>query len=132
MAALEALMTAEDPMMVGSATVFVVADIAKSTEHYRDVLGFTVTFEYGTPTFYVCLCRGEVALHLLAASQTSRLPGNGGLCVFVRDVDAIHAELATRGAGIVKPPQDSDYGMRDFNVLDPDGNQLTFGTESAA
>jgi hypothetical protein len=30
-------MTAEDPMMVGVATVFVVADIAKSTEHYRDV-----------------------------------------------------------------------------------------------
>jgi catechol-2,3-dioxygenase len=43
--------TAEDPMMVGAATGFVVTDIAKSTEHYRDVLGFTVTFEYGTPTF---------------------------------------------------------------------------------
>ena len=66
-------MTAEDPMMVGAATVFVVTDIAKSTEHYRDVLGFTVTFEYGTPTFYVCLCRDEVALHLLSGSQTSRL-----------------------------------------------------------
>jgi catechol-2,3-dioxygenase len=34
--------TAEDPIMVGAATVFVVTDIAKSTEHYRDVLGFTV------------------------------------------------------------------------------------------
>ena len=33
---------AEDPMMVGAATVFVVTDIAKSTEHYRDVPGFTV------------------------------------------------------------------------------------------
>jgi hypothetical protein len=50
-----------------------VTDVAKSTEHYRDVLGFTVTFEYGTPTFYVCLRRDEVALHLLSASQTSRL-----------------------------------------------------------
>src|SRR3954453_22714432 len=70
-------MTAEDPMMVGAATVFVVTDIAKSTEHYRDVLGFTVTFEWGTPTFYVCLCRDEVALHLLASRQTSRLAGNG-------------------------------------------------------
>jgi catechol 2,3-dioxygenase-like lactoylglutathione lyase family enzyme len=75
-------MTAEDPMMVGVATVFVVTDIAKSTEHYRDVLGFAVTFEYGNPTFYVCLYRDEVALHLLSASQTSRLSGNGGICVF--------------------------------------------------
>jgi catechol 2,3-dioxygenase-like lactoylglutathione lyase family enzyme len=125
-------MTAEDPMMVGAATVFVVADIAKSTEHYRDVLGFTITFEYGNPTFYVCLCRDEVALHLLSASQTRRLPGNGGICVFVRDVDAVHAELAARGARIVKPPQNYDYGMRDFDLTDPDGNQLTFGTGSAA
>lgn len=121
---------AENPMMVGAATVFVVADIAKSTEHYRDVLGFTVTFEYGTPTFYVCLCRDEVALHLLSATKTNRRPGNGAICVFVRDVDAVHAELAARAAKVVKPPADYAYGMRDFDVLDLDGNQLTFGTES--
>ena len=120
-------MAAEDPMMVGAATVFVVTNIAKGTEHYRDVLGFAVTFEYGTPTFYACLCRDEVALHLLSASQTSRLSGNGGICVFVRDVDAVYAELAVRGARIVKPPQNYDYGMRDFDLIDLDGNQLTFG-----
>jgi catechol 2,3-dioxygenase-like lactoylglutathione lyase family enzyme len=121
---------ADDPMMVGAATVFVVSDIGASLAHYRDVLGFSVTFEYGDPTFYVCLCRDEVALHLVAARQTRRLPGNGAVCVFVRDVDAVHAELAERGANIVKPPQNYDYGMRDFDVLDPDGNQLVFGMGS--
>jgi catechol 2,3-dioxygenase-like lactoylglutathione lyase family enzyme len=123
-------MMAEDSMMVGAATVFVVSDIERSLAHYRDVLGFSVTFEYGDPTSYVCLCRDEVALHLIAARRTSRLPGNGAICVFVRDVDAVHAELAERGANIVKPPQDYDYGMRDFDVLDPDGNQLVFGMGS--
>jgi catechol 2,3-dioxygenase-like lactoylglutathione lyase family enzyme len=125
-------MAEQDLMMVGAATVFVVRDIAKSIEHYRDALGFTISFEYGQPTFYACLCRDEVALHLLAAHRTKQLPGNGGICVFVRDVDAVHAELAARGARIVKPPQDYDYGMRDFDVTDLDGNQLTFGTGSAA
>jgi catechol 2,3-dioxygenase-like lactoylglutathione lyase family enzyme len=118
---------AEDVMMVGAATVFVVSDIQNSLAHYRDVLGFSVTFQYGNPTFYVCLCRDEVALHLIAAHRTERLPGNGAICIFVRDVDAVHAEVAARGANIVKPPQDYDYGMRDFDVLDPDGNQLVFG-----
>jgi catechol 2,3-dioxygenase-like lactoylglutathione lyase family enzyme len=122
----------ENPMMVGAATVFVVADIAKSTAHYRDVLGFKVAFQYGSPTFYVGLCRDEIELHLLSASQTSRRAGNGGICVFVRDVDAVHAELAGRGASIPKPPQNYDYGMRDFNVVDLDGNQLTFGMASGA
>jgi len=124
-------MAAEPVMMVGAATVFVVSDIAKSTAPYRDALGFTVTFEYGKPTFYVCLCRDEVALHLLAAQETKRLPGNGGICVFVRDVDAVHAELVSRGANVVKPPQDYDYGMRDFDVIDLDGNQLTYGMGSS-
>jgi catechol 2,3-dioxygenase-like lactoylglutathione lyase family enzyme len=120
-------MSQQHPKMAGAATVFVVNDIAGSIEHYRDALGFTVTFEYGTPPSYACLCRDEVALHLLAAHRTSRLPGNGAICVFVDDVDGIHAELATRGANVLKPPQDYDYGMRDFDVVDPDGNQLTFG-----
>jgi hypothetical protein len=57
-------------------------------------------------------------LHLLSASQTSRLSGNGGICVFVRDVDAVYAELAARGARIVKPPQNYDYGTRDFDLID--------------
>jgi catechol 2,3-dioxygenase-like lactoylglutathione lyase family enzyme len=125
-------MTDKDPMMVGAATVFVVSDIAKSIEHYRDVLGFTADFQYGTPTSYACLCRDEVSLHLIAAGHTKRLPGNGAICVFVRDVDAVHAELAARGARVVKPPQNYDYGMRDFDVLDLDGNQLVIGMQAPA
>ncbi|MBR0838583.1 VOC family protein [Bradyrhizobium liaoningense] len=120
-------MTDERLMLVGSATVFVVSDIAASIAYYRDVLGFAVTFEYGQPLSYACLCRDEVALHLLAAAGTKRLPGHGGLCVFVRDVDQLYAELCRRGARPVNQPQDRDYEMRDFDVLDADGNQVTFG-----
>ncbi len=123
-------MTKERPMLVGAATVFVVRDMAKSLEHYRDALGFTITFQYGQPIFYACLCRDDVSLHLLAAHQTKRLAGNGGICVFVKDVDSVHAELVARGAKVIKPPQNYDYGMREFNVVDLDGNHLTFGMES--
>ncbi|MET3339532.1 MULTISPECIES: VOC family protein [Bradyrhizobium] len=91
-------MTDEHPMMAGSAIVFVVSDIAASLAYYRDVLGFEVTFEYGAPLSYACLCRDVVALHLLAAARTKRLPGQGGLCIFVRDVDQLYAELSGRGA----------------------------------
>ena len=125
-------MAEAQPRMVGAAAVFIVSDIAKSIDHYRDALGFTVTFEYGTPKYYACLCRDEVALHLLAAHRTQRLPGNGGICVFVENVDGVYAELAARGAKVIKPPQNYDYGMRDFDVADLDGNQLTFGMESVS
>jgi uncharacterized glyoxalase superfamily protein PhnB len=117
-------------MLVGSATVFTVRDIASSLAYYRDALGFDVAFEYGEPTYYVGLCRDDVALHLRAARDPAWVAGNSALCVFVDDVDALHAELAARGARVVKPPQDYAYGMRDFDVTDLDGNQLIFGMES--
>lgn len=126
----ECPMTDGHLIMVGAATVFVVSDIARSVEHYCDRLGFTVTFQYGKPIFYACLRRDEVALHLLAAQETKRIPGNGGICVFVNDVDGVYAELTARGANVIKPPQNYDYGMRDFDVLDLDGNHLTFGKAS--
>jgi catechol 2,3-dioxygenase-like lactoylglutathione lyase family enzyme len=119
-------------MLVGAATIFTVRDLAVSVAYYRDALGFTVTFQYGEPAFYTCLCRDEVAIHLRAGTRWT--PGNGAIAVFVKDVDALHDEMIARGAKVLKPPQDYDYGMRDFDVADPDGNQLTFGmeTQSAA
>jgi catechol 2,3-dioxygenase-like lactoylglutathione lyase family enzyme len=114
-------------MMVGSATVFTVRDIAASRDHFRDVHGFAITFEWGTPLHYVCMCRDEVQLHLLSAAGTKRQPGQSGLCVFVRDVDAVHEELKARGANILKPPETYAYGMRDFDAIDLDGNQITYG-----
>jgi uncharacterized glyoxalase superfamily protein PhnB len=117
-------------MMTGTAAVLTVRDIGASIAYYRDALGFAVTFEYGQPTFYACLCRDEAALHLIAANQTKREPGQGTLCIFVEDVDALYADLVARKAKVVKPPQDYDYGMRDFDVVDLDGNQIFFGMAS--
>lgn len=114
-------------MLVGSAPVLTVRDIVASVEHYRDVLGFDVTFQYGTPLFYACLCRNDVNVHLISAKRTKRLPGNGAVAIFVDDVDALHAELAAKGAKVVRAPENYDYGMREFSVVDLDGNELFFG-----
>jgi len=80
-------MTDEHPMMAGSATVFVVSDITASLAYYRDVLGFEVTFEYGQPPSYACLCRDEVGLALGAQAGEARLrkvASEGGLSRFRR------------------------------------------------
>lgn len=41
-------------------------------------------------------------------------------------------EMKARGARTLGEPKDYPYGMRDFNVLDLDGNELCFGMESKA
>jgi len=122
--------TTSNVMLKGDAVVFAVSDMAASLAYYRDALGFSVEFRWGEPVSYACLCRDNVALHLAIQSLARRQPGQGALCIFVSDVDAIHAEIAARGARVVKPPKDYDYGMRDFDVRDLDGNQITYGMPS--
>ena len=116
------------PMLVGAATVFVVSDIAKSIAYYRDALGFRRDIPIRRAALLcVPVPRRRRVAHLLAANKTKQLPGHGGLCVFVKDVDAVHAELVERGAKVIKAPQDYAYGMRDFDLVDLDGNRLTTG-----
>jgi len=118
--------------LCGAATVFVVRDIGASIAHFRDVLGFHVDFTYGEPTFYAGVERDGVLIHLQAAQQTKRLPGQAAVNVFVTDVDRLFEEIKSRGARILAEPKDYPYGMRDFDVSDLDGNQLCFGMESKA
>lgn len=111
-----------------SAPVFVVSDLGASLVYYERALGFEVAFSWGEPAFYAGVCRGNVTIHLQAASATERPVGTSLLNVFLGSADAIHDELRQRGARIRKPPASYPYGMRDFDVEDLDGNVVVFGS----
>lgn len=90
----------------GAATVFVVRDVSRAVEHYRDALGFRTEFAYGEPVFYAGMERDAVLIHLQAAGETARQPGQGAVYIFVTDVDALYRELKSRGASVLKEPRD--------------------------
>jgi predicted enzyme related to lactoylglutathione lyase len=115
-----------------AATLFVVQDVLRSVEHYRDVLGFSLAFTYGEPTFCAGVERDNVAIHLQAASETKRQPGHGAINVFVTGVDALYQELKSKGARTMEEPADRPNGMRNFDIIDPDGNQLCFGEPTSS
>ncbi|MBT2390341.1 VOC family protein [Streptomyces sp. ISL-1] len=54
--------------------------------------------------------------------------GPVGVFVHVDDVDAHHARAVERGADIMMPPTDQDYGARDYMARDIEGNVWSFGT----
>jgi uncharacterized glyoxalase superfamily protein PhnB len=121
-------MSSPAPRLCAAATLFVVHDVLKTVAHYRDVLGFKVRFTYGDPVFYGGVERDDVTIHFQAAHPTTqRQAGQGAVNVFVTEVDALHDQLKSSGAMILQSPGDRPYGMRDFDVDDPDGNRLTFG-----
>ena len=47
--------------------------------------------------------------------------------MYVHDADALHAELRAKGANVQGEPVSHPWGLRDFAVLDLEGNEIRFG-----
>ena len=115
------------------ASVFPVGDVKKSTEYYRNQLGFTVNFEWGEPPTYAVLKRGEAVSVHFTKREDDYEPSktHPAIYVFVCDVDAVYEEFTSKGVEIVNPIGDREYGMRDFDIRDPNGYILAFATHSS-
>lgn len=97
-------------------------DVSAAVAHYRDILGFTIN--YAQHDIGV-MDRDEARILLIA--RTARHRGIGSCYVYVRDADALHAELLAKGARVQTEPVSRPWGLREFEVLDPEGNRITFG-----
>jgi catechol 2,3-dioxygenase-like lactoylglutathione lyase family enzyme len=104
----------------------VVRDIERSLAFYRDVLGFTKTFQNGDPVGFMILKRDAAELHLNL--QRDAVAGLHNVAhLMVDDVDALHARCQASGVRIIKGLRDKDFGLRAFVMADPDGNRIDVG-----
>ena len=100
------------------------ADLGRSQQFYRDVLGLAVYREFGSPAdpgvvFFLGPGFLEVSGHSAGA------PGNSvRLWLQVRDVNAEHQRLAAAGARILREPVTEPWGLAEMWVEDPDGVQI--------
>jgi uncharacterized glyoxalase superfamily protein PhnB len=106
--------------------VFHVADADASARCYTQVLGFTESFRMGACSG---LKIGECELHVMPPGDFGRSIGGGNAYVICDEVDQHFATIKAAGARPKTEPGDRMYGMRDFVVVDPDGNQLSFGCD---
>ena len=98
------------------------SDVAAGIAYFRDILGFGINYQQHD---IGVMDRDDVRVLLIA--RTDRHTGIGSTYVYVRDADALHAELRSSGALVQGEPVSHPWGLRDFRVLDPEGNQITFG-----
>ena len=62
------------------------------------------------------------------ASPQSLGTATQALCVYVDDLDAHFERARAAGAEITSPPQDTDFGAREYHARDVEGHLWTFGT----
>jgi catechol 2,3-dioxygenase-like lactoylglutathione lyase family enzyme len=120
-----------------------VRDAQKAVDFYRDRLGFEVLHHDGG---FAVLNRDEAVVHLWEASDESWrgrqslespvrsgaesfIAGTASCRIATEGVDELFDEY--RGADVLHPVsrggvEDTDFGTREFSVLDLDGNLLGF------
>ncbi|MEO0338027.1 MAG: VOC family protein [Bacteroidota bacterium] len=110
------------------APILPVRDMGKALTFYKK-LGFQEGFLWEEPVTYAVLNNGgNAAVHLsLLDPERRKSPVKSIIYLFMHDVDAMYKRCLDEQIDIHVEIADRDYRMRDFEVLDPDGNLLTFG-----
>ena len=98
-----------------------VADAEASAEWYAG-LGFAVDWRHrfapGLPLF-ISMSNGDGRVFL--SEHTGDARPNTLLYLYVADVDAVATQFG-------RQVQTQEYGMREIELVDPDGNRLRIGT----
>lgn len=105
--------------------ILTVADVTASLDYYAETLGFHVDWRWGEPTSFSCISRDGLEIFVGAGEPA---PPGARLVILVNDVDALHDELAGRGARIVAAPASTPWGLREMRVEDLDRNVIRFGS----
>lgn len=117
---------------------FLVDDVYKTAEYYRDVLGFRFDRLWGDPPRFTMVRRDgiQVMLRQPADAGDSVHRPNRALMdhsfdayVYVTNVDLLYAELENRGADCLYEPCDQPHDCREFEVQDLNGYVLCFGQD---
>ncbi len=124
------------PRVTGIAPFFLVADVVRAAEYYRDKLGFAIRgYFFEEPPVFAMVGRDDqiVMLSLMGAGRggSNRDHKKEALDAYLwtDDVDALYAELRQHQADIVSPPQLRIYGMKELEVRDLDGYLICFGED---
>jgi predicted enzyme related to lactoylglutathione lyase len=102
-----------------------VADLAVSRRYYVDILGFTADWDAGA---MISVSRDGKPIMICEGAQGQ--PGTW-LWVGVEDAEALLGEFSAKGARVRSPPQNFDWAY-EFQIEDPDGHVLRFGSEPTA
>ena len=115
-----------DHVKLGSATpIFRVLDMPQALDWYRRGLGFQIAWTWGKPVDHAAVCRDSAEI-MLAVEPGGQF-AISRVTFEAHGVDTYYESVRAAGGQIGIAIADRPYGMRDFRVLDPFGNEISFG-----
>lgn len=101
-----------------------VTDIHAALQFYREKLGFTERFVWGDPVTYAGVNLDKTTIHLALVKENKN---KAEVNFVVSNANALYKTHLANEVKIVVPIEDREYGLRDYQVEDPDGNLIGFG-----
>lgn len=101
-------------------------DIDATRDYYENMLGFQVQGNYGN---YLMVKRDNIQIHFFEFKALDPKENYGQVYIRTDDIDQLYRSLVENKVSIhpnghleIKP-----WGQKEFSLLDPDNNLLTFG-----
>jgi len=124
--------------LTGIAPFFIVKSVPAALAFYRDRLGFTITYEGPEPDdIFFGIVERDAAMIMFKDVGVAPVPNctrdiQKGIArwdayIHVPDPDELAAEFSSRNVPFAAPLQDTDDGLRGFELRDADGYVLFFG-----
>lgn len=103
-------------------------DYERSRAFFTDGLGFKVIEEGGDPPRFGIFQKDGAVLFVDSWNGADDAPSaSWSAYIHVDDLASFATEVEAAGVVISKPLHDTVYGMREFELTDPDGNIICFG-----
>jgi hypothetical protein len=99
-------------------------NVTALAEWYRDKLGFEIRLLWGEPVTYGMIGRDSIRLGIALRDPNF---GPASAYIMLEGVDNLYAEFLARNVIPNRPLELTHYRMKDFDLIDPDGNRLCFG-----
>lgn len=101
-------------------------DSSRTKEYYLNKLSFELLSDYGD---YLILQKDNVEIHFFEFKGLNPRSNYGQVYIRTDNIDAFHQSLLDNHTPIHPnaPLQTKPWGQKEFALLDPDNNLLTFG-----
>jgi hypothetical protein len=112
---------------------FVVPDVIRTAEYYREKLGFEILGYFLDPPVYAIVRRGNAEIHFgkgdsnITSSNVSIREGSMEAYVFVAGIRELYEEFLAAGIDLPYPPAERVYDRTAIEITDLDGHKIVFG-----